>query len=61
MFLRFMPSVNLAGNDPKIRWRYRVHEQILPALRAARHDVRFTDIFPPSASLSAPQPGPQQS
>jgi glycosyltransferase involved in cell wall biosynthesis len=38
-------QVRLFRNDPEIRWRYRVHEQILPALRAARHDIRFTDIF----------------
>jgi glycosyltransferase involved in cell wall biosynthesis len=38
-------QVRLFRNDPEIRWRYRVHEQILPALRVARHDVHFTDIF----------------
>jgi tetratricopeptide (TPR) repeat protein len=37
-------QVRLFRNRPEIRWRYRVHEQILPALRAARHEVRFTDI-----------------
>jgi hypothetical protein len=25
--------VRLFRNHPKIRWRYRVHEQILPAIR----------------------------
>ncbi len=27
-----------------VRWTYRVHEQILPALRRARIDVRWTDL-----------------
>ena len=34
----------LFRNHPQIRWSYRVHEQILPAVNAARHQVRFTDI-----------------
>src|SRR5262249_42479078 len=29
---------------PHIRWTYRVHEQILPALRAAGIPVRWTDL-----------------
>jgi glycosyltransferase involved in cell wall biosynthesis len=37
-------QVRLFRNDPAIRWCYRVHEQILLALRAAEHDVRSTDI-----------------
>ena len=37
-------QVRLFPNHPGIRWSYRVHEQILPALRKAGHDVRFTDI-----------------
>jgi tetratricopeptide (TPR) repeat protein len=38
-------QVRLFRNHPSIRWRYRVHEQILPALREAAHEVRFTDIL----------------
>ncbi len=34
----------LFRNHPQIRWSYRVHEQILLAVNAARHQVRFTDI-----------------
>ncbi len=34
----------LFRNHPQIRWSYRVHEQILPAVNAARHQVRFIDI-----------------
>jgi tetratricopeptide (TPR) repeat protein len=37
-------QVRLFRNRPEIRWRYRVHEQILPAVRASGHAVRFTDI-----------------
>jgi glycosyltransferase involved in cell wall biosynthesis/tetratricopeptide (TPR) repeat protein len=37
-------QVRLFRRDPAVRWRYRVHEQILLALRAAGHEVRRTDI-----------------
>jgi tetratricopeptide (TPR) repeat protein len=37
-------QVRLFPNHPAVRWSYRVHEQILPGLRRAGHDVRFTDI-----------------
>jgi glycosyltransferase involved in cell wall biosynthesis len=37
-------QVRLFRNHPQIRWRYQVHEQILPALREAGYDVRFTDL-----------------
>ena len=36
--------VRLFRNHPAIRWDYRVHEQILPALKRVGHTVRFTDI-----------------
>jgi glycosyltransferase involved in cell wall biosynthesis/Flp pilus assembly protein TadD len=36
--------VRLFRNDPKVRWRYRVHEQILPAVRATGARVRFADV-----------------
>jgi GT2 family glycosyltransferase/tetratricopeptide (TPR) repeat protein len=36
--------VRLFRNDPRVRWRYRVHEQILPALRAVGADVRWGDV-----------------
>ncbi len=36
--------VRLFRNHPALRWDYRVHEQILPALKRAGHEVRFTDI-----------------
>ncbi|MBN9524336.1 glycosyltransferase, partial [bacterium] len=31
-------------DDPRHRWRYRVHEQILPALRATGADVRWSGV-----------------
>jgi tetratricopeptide (TPR) repeat protein/glycosyltransferase involved in cell wall biosynthesis len=37
-------QVRLFRNLPHIRWEYRVHEQILMAVRRAGHEVRFTDI-----------------
>jgi glycosyltransferase involved in cell wall biosynthesis len=33
----------LFRNRPDIRWKYRVHEQILPALRATGAEVLFTE------------------
>ncbi len=36
--------VRLFRNHPELRWRYRVHEQILPAVRHLGGKVCFTDI-----------------
>ena len=36
--------VRLFRNDPRICWRYRVHEQILPAVREVGGQVRATDV-----------------
>ncbi len=36
--------VRLFRNDPRIRWQYRVHEQVLLALREVGAEVRFTDV-----------------
>jgi glycosyltransferase involved in cell wall biosynthesis/tetratricopeptide (TPR) repeat protein len=36
--------VRLFRNHPAIRWEHRVHEQILPAVRAMQGKVCFTDI-----------------
>jgi len=36
--------VRLLRNRPDLRWRYRVHEQILPAVRRAGGDVRWSDV-----------------
>jgi len=35
--------VRLFPRHPKVRWQHRVHEQILPAIRALGGDVVFTD------------------
>jgi GT2 family glycosyltransferase/predicted Zn-dependent protease len=36
--------VRLFRNHPEIRWRYRVHEQILPAVRATGGTARWADV-----------------
>jgi tetratricopeptide (TPR) repeat protein len=37
-------QVRLFRNQPEVRWSYRVHEQILPAVRRVGHEIRWTDI-----------------
>ncbi len=37
-------NTRLFRNHPQIRWRYRVHEQITPAVLALGHPLRSTDI-----------------
>ena len=41
---RDLQHVRLFRNHPRIRWQYRVHEQIAPALLLAGHTIRPTDI-----------------
>jgi tetratricopeptide (TPR) repeat protein len=36
--------IRLFPRKPNVRWTYRVHEQILPALRRANVPVRWTDL-----------------
>jgi tetratricopeptide (TPR) repeat protein len=36
--------IRVFRNDPRIRWRYRVHEQILPAVRRLKGQVRWSDV-----------------
>jgi tetratricopeptide (TPR) repeat protein len=36
--------VRLFRNRPEIRWRYRVHEQVLPAIRRLGGEVRAADV-----------------
>ncbi|HEX4590689.1 MAG TPA: glycosyltransferase, partial [Gemmataceae bacterium] len=36
--------VRLFRNDPRLRWTYRVHEQILLAIRAIQAEVRWADV-----------------
>ncbi len=47
-------QVRLFRRDPALRWEYRVHEQILLAIRRAGHDVRRTDIIITHAGYEAP-------
>ena len=37
--------IRLFRNDPRIRWTYRVHEQILPGVRATQGTVRFSEVI----------------
>jgi GT2 family glycosyltransferase len=36
--------IRLFRNDPRVRWRYRVHEQILGSVREAGGQVRWADV-----------------
>jgi glycosyltransferase involved in cell wall biosynthesis len=36
--------LRLFRNHPGIRWTFRVHEQVLPAVRALQHEVRWSDV-----------------
>jgi GT2 family glycosyltransferase/tetratricopeptide (TPR) repeat protein len=47
--------LRLFRNDPRLRWQYRVHEQILLALRAAGAEVRFTDVVINHTGYQDPQ------
>src|SRR5438132_3734526 len=40
----FVVQVRLFRRDERIRWEYRVHEQILPALKQCNTDIRHTEI-----------------
>jgi tetratricopeptide (TPR) repeat protein len=42
--LAVLDHVRLFRNRPDVRWKYRIHEQILPALEQLGHDIRRTDI-----------------
>jgi GT2 family glycosyltransferase/tetratricopeptide (TPR) repeat protein len=37
--------IRLFRNHPEIRWKYRVHEQILPAVRRLKGTVRWSDVI----------------
>jgi tetratricopeptide (TPR) repeat protein len=36
--------VRLFRRHPEIRWEFRIHEQVLPALRRLHTDVRWSDV-----------------
>lgn len=42
--LTIVDHIKLFRNLPHLRFEHRIHEQILPAIRRAGGDVRFTDI-----------------
>jgi tetratricopeptide (TPR) repeat protein len=37
-------ATQLFRNDPRIRWQYRIHEQIRPAIQRAGGETRWTDV-----------------
>src|SRR5262249_11606963 len=41
---RLLDQVRLFPNHPDIRWHYRVHEQIMPAVRSQGGDLRWADV-----------------
>jgi tetratricopeptide (TPR) repeat protein/SAM-dependent methyltransferase len=47
-------QVRLFRNDPRIRWQYRVHEQILPALEQLGCPIHFTDVVIEHAGYEEP-------
>ncbi|HKB40816.1 MAG TPA: tetratricopeptide repeat protein, partial [Gemmataceae bacterium] len=40
----YVDHIRLFRNHPLIRWEYRVHEQILPAVRSLGGEVRWADV-----------------
>jgi glycosyltransferase involved in cell wall biosynthesis/thioredoxin-like negative regulator of GroEL len=40
----FVDHARLFRNHPEIRWQYRVHEQIMPAIQRLGGEVRVTDV-----------------
>jgi tetratricopeptide (TPR) repeat protein/SAM-dependent methyltransferase len=47
-------QVRLFPNRPHLRWRYRVHEQILPALEEAGAEIGWTDVTIEHAGYEEP-------
>jgi tetratricopeptide (TPR) repeat protein len=47
-------QVRLFRNLPHVRWRYRIHEQILPALEQANTAVRWSDVVIEHAGYQEP-------
>jgi tetratricopeptide (TPR) repeat protein/SAM-dependent methyltransferase len=47
-------QVRLFRNLPHIRWQYRIHEQILPALERANTIIRWADVFIEHAGYQDP-------
>jgi tetratricopeptide (TPR) repeat protein len=47
-------QVRLFRRDPAVRWEYRVHEQILLAIRRAGHELRRTNVVISHGGYEAP-------
>jgi tetratricopeptide (TPR) repeat protein len=50
-----LQNVRLFRNHPDIRWKYRVHEQISPAILRLGHPLRGTDVVMEHAGYEDPQ------
>ena len=46
--------VRLFRNDPRVRWKYRIHEQILGAVRASGGEALFSDVSVTHAGYADP-------
>jgi tetratricopeptide (TPR) repeat protein len=42
---RILDQIRLFPRHPKIRWRYRVHEQIMPSVRDCGGEMRWSDVL----------------
>jgi tetratricopeptide (TPR) repeat protein len=52
--VRLLDQVRLFRNDPEVRWEYRVHEQILPAVTRCGGAARWTDVIIDHAGYQEP-------
>jgi tetratricopeptide (TPR) repeat protein len=52
---KLLDQVRLFPNHPQIRWQYRIHEQILPAVNRLGGDVRWTDVIIDHAGYAEPE------
>jgi tetratricopeptide (TPR) repeat protein len=43
--VKLLDQVRLFPNHPEVRWRYRIHEQILPSVHRIGGDARWTDVI----------------
>jgi glycosyltransferase involved in cell wall biosynthesis len=42
---RLLDQIRLFPRHPKIRWRYRIHEQIMPSVRDCGGEMRWSDVM----------------
>jgi tetratricopeptide (TPR) repeat protein len=51
---KLLDQVRLFPNHPEVRWRYRIHEQILPSVHRIGGDARWTDVVIDHAGYQDP-------